>query len=237
MQLKDPATTEVASRRAVYDALLPMTATRVLELGCGSAKRTREVAARAPDITVTALEVDRIQHDKNLTIRDLPNVTFKLGGAEAIPEPDASFDVTIMFRSLHHVPLDKMDPALQEIRRVLKPGGLLYVEEPVFDGEYCEVMRVFHDEECVREAAFLALQRATAAGVFELVTEKFFLTPKRFTGWLQFEEKIRTKTHTEHRLTGAQWNAVKARFLRSMTPNGVQFMMPVRIDLLRRPPA
>lgn len=234
MRLKNPAVTEVLTRRAVYESLLPIAGARVLELGCGAAELTREIAASVPGVSITALEVDSIQHQKNLAVQGLPNVAFRLGGAEAIPAPDASFDIALMFRSLHHVPVDRMDQALLEIRRILKPGGLAYFEEPVFDGEYSEVMRIFHDEQFVREAAFLALERAVASGLMELVAEKFFLTPKRFADWAQFERDIREKTHTEHRLTDAQWKAAETRFMRSMTSGGGLFMQPLRVDLLRR---
>jgi len=159
MHIKNPAITEVLTRRAAYEGLLPLAGARVLELGCGPAELTREIATNAPGVSVTALEVDRIQHQKNVAIQDLPNVVFGLGGAEAIPVPDASFDIVVMFHSLHHVPLQSLDQALLEIRRTLKPGGLAYFEEPVFDGEYCEILRLYHDEQFVREAAFQALMR------------------------------------------------------------------------------
>lgn len=237
MWLKNPSMTEVCNRCEVFESLLPLAGARVLELGCGAAEVTREIAASAPGISITALEVDRIQYQKNLAITDLPNVKFALGGAEAISAPETSFDIVLMFRSLHHVPVESMDQALTEIRRVLKPGGLAYFEEPVFDGEYNEIMRVFHDEEFVREAAFLVLKRAVASRLMELVTERFFVTPKRFRDWQQFEKKIREETHTEHRLTPAQWEVVKTRFMRSMRPEGALFMQPLRVDLLRRPSA
>lgn len=235
MRLKNPAATEVLTRRAAYEGLLHLAGARVLELGCGAAELTREIAGSALRVSITALEVDRIQHRKNLAIRDLPNVAFGLGGAEAIPAPDASFDVVLMLLSLHHVPVQAMDRAPLEIRRVLRPGGLAYFEEPVFDGEYSEVMRIFHDERLVRERAFLALERVVAAGIMELVVEKFFLAPRRYADWTEFERNVREKTHTEHRLTDARWEAVKTRFMRSMTPEGALFMQPMRVDLLRRP--
>lgn len=156
MRLKNAAVTDVLDRAEVYRSLLQLADERALELGCGAADLTREIATRTPGVSITALEVDRIQHEKNVRIADLPNVTFRSGGAEAIPAPDASFDIVLMFRSLHHVPVESMDEALREIRRVLRPGGLAYFEEPVFDGEYSEMARVFHDEEFVRRQAFLA---------------------------------------------------------------------------------
>ncbi len=46
------------------------------------------------------------------------------GSAADIEQPDASVDIVIMLKSLHHVPISLMDQALTEIARVLKPGGL-----------------------------------------------------------------------------------------------------------------
>lgn len=235
MHLKDPGVSQVLTRREVYETLLPLAHAQVLELGCGAADVTREIATRFPGVAIAALEVDPIQHEKNRAIADLPNVRFELAGAEAIPAPDETFDVVLMFRSLHHVPAANMDQALWEIHRVLKRGGLAYFEEPVFDGEYNEVMRVFHDEQAVREAAFLALQRAVASGLMELVTEKFFLVEKRFRDWAQFERRVREETHTRHRPTREQWEVAGERFMRSMTTTGARFAAPMRVDLLRKP--
>lgn len=234
MRLKNAAVTDVLDRAEVYQSLLRLADARVLELGCGAAELTREIATHTPGVSITALEVDRAQHEKNLRIVDLPNVSFRSGGAEAIPAPDESFDIVLMFRSLHHVPVPSMDEALREIRRVLRPGGLAYFEEPVFHGEYSEMVRIFHDEQFVREQAFLTLQRTVSSGLMELVTEKFFLTHKRFRDWAQFETKVRAETHTEHRLTSEQWEAAKKSFTRAMTPEGALFTIPMRVDLLRR---
>ena len=85
-------------------------------------------------------------------------------------------DVVLMFKSLHHVPVDLMDQALREIRRVLKPDGLVYISEPLFAGEFNEILRLFHDEQKVREAAFSAVKKAVDAGLFRLVEEIFRIT-------------------------------------------------------------
>lgn len=171
----------------------------MLELGCGRAEKTRAVATRSGAASILALEVDRIQHEKNLAIADLPNVTFDVGGAESIPAPDASFDIVVMFKSLHHVPRDLMDRAMGEIRRVLRPAGLAYVSEPVYAGAFNDILRLFHDERIVREAAFEAVKRAVESGLFELVEEKFFSTPVRFASFEELEQNVIGVTHTASR--------------------------------------
>ena len=113
----------VCPETEVYHRLLSLDGKHILELGCGSAVITRDIAEAGENRRVTALEVDEIAHANNLQITDLPNVDFILAGAEDIPLADETVDVAFMFKSLHHVPVDLMGQAMQEIRRVLKPGG------------------------------------------------------------------------------------------------------------------
>ena len=145
---------------ALMHELVPMAGLKVLELGCGAAWTTRLLVERLGAESVTATEVDRIQHEKNLGLTDLPRVTFRYGGAERIDDPDGTYDLVVMLKSLHHVPVPLMDQALGEIHRVLKPGGRLYCSEPVYWGPFNDLMRLIEDERAVRERAFAALQSA-----------------------------------------------------------------------------
>lgn len=106
----------------IYNTLLSLDNCTIVELGCGAAELTREIASGGKNRSVLALEVDAVQHEKNLQIQDLSNVRFELGGAQAIPTQDDSVDVVFMFKSMHHVPLGQMTQSLQEIRRRLQRG-------------------------------------------------------------------------------------------------------------------
>ena len=147
------------------------------------------------------MEVDAVQHEKNLAADRPGNVEFAAGGADAIPLPDASVDVVLMLKSLHHVPVARMDAALAEIARVLAPGGFAYFSEPIYAGEFNAIVALFHDERVVREAAFAALVRAVGSGRFELAAERFWRAKRRFAGFAEFDERLIRATHTEHRLS------------------------------------
>lgn len=219
----------------IYNRLLALDHKHILELGCGSAELTRNIASSGTDRNITALEVDAIAHAKNLQITDLPNVTFALAGAQAIPLADAAVDVVFMFKSLHHVPLEHMDQALREIHRVLKPGGLAYISEPVFAGAFNEILRLFHDEQQVRTAAFNAVKKAVDSGLLHLVEETFFNTPKKFESLADFETKVLKVTHTQHHLDAQTYQRVKQSFEQHLSHDGAHFLMPIRVDLLQRP--
>ena len=164
----------------IYNRLLALDNKHIVELDCGRAEKTRDIATSGVNRQVTAFEVDEIAHKINLGITDLPNVKFCLSGAQNIPLDDESADVVFMFKSLHHVPLELMEPSLREISRVLKPGGLAYISEPVFAGEFNEILRLFNDEQIVRKAAFNTVKKAVDEGLFTLVEETFFNSPGQY---------------------------------------------------------
>lgn len=214
--------------------MLPLAGARVVDLGCGNAQMSRRMLREAGAASVAALEVDRVQHAKNLAEPPTAGLTLMSAGAEAIPFPDASFDIATMFKSLHHVPMEAMDAALREIRRVLVPGGLLYVSEPVFAGPFNEVVRLFHDEERVRAAAIEAMRRAQAAGVLETVEVRHFDTPVVFRDFDDFEARLIRVTHTQHSLDAATLAEVRRRFEAHMGAGGARFVRPMRVDLMKR---
>lgn len=234
MQLNDPNAYRRCEEIDLIGDLIQVRGRRVLELGCGAAYMTRALATRFGAARITATEVDRIQHVRNLAIADLPQVSFRYGGAESIADPDASYDLVVMLKSLHHVPIAAMDQALREIHRVLVPGGLLYVCEPVYWGDFNAVMRLIDDERLVREAAFTALRNAVDAGLFESVQEVFFESEGIYPDWESFAARFIDVTHSKRNLDAARLAEIRAAFERHLTPQGVRLWKPHRVDLLRR---
>lgn len=235
MKIADPDQADLVNEIRLMLDELPFDAATVLELGCGRAEKTRLLAETGRPREIVALEVDNIQHARNLEITDLPTVSFRHGGAEAIPADDNSVDIVLMFKSLHHVPMEHMDQALSEIARVLKPGGMAWISEPVYAGDLNEVFRLFHDEKIVREAAFAAICRAVEEGRLLLEKELFFNTRSFFENFAQFDQRMIQVTHSNHRLSPALYQQVREKFESYLTPEGATFLNPQRVDLLRKP--
>jgi len=216
--------------------LLPLDGARLLELGCGAAFTTRRLAESFPLRQIVAMEVDQIQHQKNLLIPDLPDVTFQYGGAQDIALPDESVDAVIMLKSLHHVPTEDMEKAFSEISRVLRPGGHAYISEPVYAGDFNDILRLFNDEKRVREAAFEAIRRVVDSGQLALEREIHFHATTRFEGFEEFEHRILGATHSTFDVDEALYAQVKERFMPHVADDGIaEFLSPLRVDLLRKP--
>ena len=59
--------------------------------------------------------------------------------AESLEFSDNSFDTVSMAYAVHHI--NKIDKALDEIQRVLKPGGNLIIQEEISDGNQTEAQK------------------------------------------------------------------------------------------------
>lgn len=223
----------VSDELTVLSALVPLGGQHIVELGCGNANLARALLARHPDSQVTGLEVDERQHAKNLASPQ-SGLRFIAAGAQAIPFPDASFDLALMLKSLHHVPLPLLAQALGEVARVLRVGGHLYVSEPVYDGALNEVIRLFNDEGLVRAAAQAALDTALRSGTWAQVAERHFEMPVRFRDFGEFEQRMMRPTYANHRIDDAKLAEVLAVFQPHCGADGAHFTRPMHVRVLRR---
>lgn len=217
----------------LLSSLVPLAQAQLIELGCGAAGLGRKLLQRHPGAQLTGLEVDARQQAKNLAAPQ-ERLTFVSAGAQAIPCANASFDGALMLKSLHHVPLDVMDQALAEVARVLKPGGWLYVSEPVYDGALNDVVKLYNDEGVVRAAAQAAVDRALQTPLWAGQTEHWFAQPVRYADFADFEARMMRPTFVDLQIDADITAAVHAAYAPHQGPDGAAFTRPMHIRLLRR---
>ena len=214
--------------------LAPLAGQSIIELGCGAAKLARALLVRFPDSRVTGVEIDARQHAKNLAAPQ-ERLQFVSGVAQDIPGNDGAFDLALMLKSLHHVPVTAMAQALAEVARVVRPGGYLYISEPVFDGALNHVTRLYNDEQVVRAAAQAAIDSALGTGNWTLAAERRFAVPSRFDDFAAFEQRMIRQTYADHQLDAATMAEVRKRFEAHCGPDGaVVFEQPMHVRMLRR---
>jgi SAM-dependent methyltransferase len=110
----------------------------VLEYGCGDGKNTillayREAGAIGIDISPQLIDIARQRMQVNGMRADL-----RVASAYETGLPDASVDVVFAIAILHHLELGL---ARKEILRVVRPGGVLILQEPLRDSPLVWALR------------------------------------------------------------------------------------------------
>ena len=102
---------------------------KILDVGCGTGELLyvfengyKNVEAHGLDISPKMLEKAKERTS---------NVEYKEGNVEKLPYDNDTFDIVVNSASFHHY--ENPQKALEEMRRVLKPGGKLYVLDSVRD--------------------------------------------------------------------------------------------------------
>jgi ubiquinone/menaquinone biosynthesis C-methylase UbiE len=95
---------------------------RLLDVGGGTGRVSSAIRDLVDDVIIADVSFGMLMQ----TLR--PALMPVCGGSELLPFADNSFERVIMVDALHHV-IDHAESA-REMFRVLKPGGLLVIEEP-----------------------------------------------------------------------------------------------------------
>lgn len=106
----------------------------VLDVGCGPGTITQGLAECVLPGRVTAIDLDPVQiaHATRLAEgREITNLRFLVGTAYELPFAEATFD--LVFSHALFEQLSDPRAALSEIRRVLRPGGLVALCSPDWD--------------------------------------------------------------------------------------------------------
>jgi len=108
---------------------------RVLDVGCGPGTITVDLARRVSPGTVTGVDASAaiVAQAAGLAVDEgVPNVAFQVGDVYALDFADDSFDLVHAHQVLQH--LANPVAALKELRRVLKPGGILAARDVDYGG-------------------------------------------------------------------------------------------------------
>jgi hypothetical protein len=206
-----------------------------LDIGCGDGALVRALAERGA--LAVGLEVSEGQLARARAAEPVAGADYIAGQAEHLPFPDARFDLAIFFNALHHVERHRMDSALEEACRVLKPGGLLYVAEPLAEGPNFAVMRHFDDETAVRAAAYRALERAAAMPGLEEISEERYLTSPAYADFDTFREQMLHVDPFREQAFAENDAIVQEEFEKFGVPDEkgrIRLDQPIRLNLLRR---
>src|SRR5262249_30362287 len=118
---------------------LPISAgDRLLDLRCGGGRHALEAAPRRAPVVALGTDSAELQRvtptlAAMAAAEEIPDGASGLavaGDATALPFPDGSFDKVIAAEVLEHLPADQA--AMNEITRVVRPGGMVAVTVPTW---------------------------------------------------------------------------------------------------------
>ena len=96
---------------------------RILDAGCGNGVETGSYAGQH--------EVHGVDYQDEYVAycrKTYPQAQYRIGNLESLDYPDASFDTVVMNQVIEH--LENPERVLAELKRILRPGGLLLVATP-----------------------------------------------------------------------------------------------------------
>ncbi|MET0233786.1 MAG: class I SAM-dependent methyltransferase [Kibdelosporangium sp.] len=107
----------------------------VLDVGCGTGNLLRSTGKQHPRTELSGLDPDPQALARARRKARRAGVTIRLdrGFAQELPYPDDTFDRVFSSLMLHHLDSSAKDELLAEVRRVLRPDGLLVLADAVFD--------------------------------------------------------------------------------------------------------
>lgn len=161
---------EPALRERILDLARPAPGEAVLDVGCGvgtlAIAARRRVGASGEVFGVDA-SPEMVSGARRKALKAGMQIAFQHGLAQALPFPDARFDLVTSTLMLHHLPRPVREGSLREIRRVLKPGGrVLVVDFASSSTQQGGLLHRLHRHGRVKPAEIIDL--ATAAGLVRL---------------------------------------------------------------------
>ena len=122
----------------------------VLDVACGEGYGSAHLATRAARVTGVDIAPAAVAHARS-RYASLGNLEYLQADCTALPFADASFDAVVSFETVEHITAQA--PFVDEIRRVLRPEGLLILSCPNKE-EYSDrrgVTNEFHVRELYRD--------------------------------------------------------------------------------------
>ena len=143
-----------------------------LDIATGSGHTAFALASHVRSIIGIDITPEMLREAEALkAARSIDNVSFRTGDVHNLPFDDGAFDLVTCRRAAHH--FSDIGRALEEIRRVLRPGGRVVIDdrsvpEDDFADRCMNLLDTYHDESHVREYRPTQWQRMMEHARFEI---------------------------------------------------------------------
>jgi SAM-dependent methyltransferase len=175
---------ELAGRRLGDPAKL-----RALDVGCGIGVTDRFLVDRLGELHGVDIAADAVERARETN----PRVNYEAYDGDALPFLDDSLDVAFTICVVHHVPPDEWPGFAAELRRVVRPGGLVVVFEhnPLNPLTRVSVSRCSFDEDVTLLRSGQTARLLRDAGLAPVERRFFFFLPLRRIAESRIERALR----------------------------------------------
>ncbi len=130
----------------------PRAGARVLDVACGTGRTLRQIGIAHPSLALAGVDLSRYYLEVARRVLAGRRAALAVANAEAMPLASGSFDAATCVYLFHELPLDARRRVLAEARRVVRPGGLLVIEDacqpadsPELAGALAQFQRDLHE--------------------------------------------------------------------------------------------
>ena len=120
---------------------------RLLDVGCGTGRTLHQIARTHPTMRLWGADLSaayvRIARKR---LADVAELTLAVENGEQLPFADATFDIATSVYLFHELPRNARRNVVRELYRVVRPGGLVVLEDSaqiVESGDIATVLREF----------------------------------------------------------------------------------------------
>jgi ubiquinone/menaquinone biosynthesis C-methylase UbiE len=126
--------------RAAASASEPARPLRLLDVACGTGRTLHQIAQAHPALRLYGVDLSPAYvREAHKQLADLPEVALAVENGEALPYADATFDIVTSVYLFHELPRNARRNVVREMFRVLRPGGLLVIEDSAQLSESAEI--------------------------------------------------------------------------------------------------
>ena len=149
----------------------------VLDYGCGSGENLIHLAYRGAKVIELDLSPELLEIARKRAIAHQVRAEFVVGSGYNTGLPDASVDVVFAIAIFHHL---ELEAAKAELRRIMKPNGVVILQEPIRDSRLLGQLRRLlpsHGEVSPFEYPMTRVQLDQLCEGFQCVASRRFRLP------------------------------------------------------------
>ena len=221
-------------RESLIKQRLPLVGSRVIDIGCGEGWLAQILA---PEVDrIIGIDPSETAIDRAKAAKKFGNETYLVASADKLPVDDSWADIVVYYNSLHHVPAALQPEAASEAARVLTPGGVLCIVEPVASGAAYELFRLVEDEAAVYDSSYRFILELAASADFQQDLEELFVDAYLYPNYEEFRDHLLVVDETRQTVLADAESTMRDRFahLGQAVEGGRSYDQVHRLNLLRR---